>query len=58
MQSQLVPIEENLVDVVWGAERPARPTHPAFALDIKYAGELKSYPVSLYTSPPPKYGRV
>ena len=37
-ESELVPLSLNLVDEVWGKERPARPTNPVFPLDIKYAG--------------------
>ena len=29
----------NLVDIVWGDERPARPANPAKTLDIKFAGK-------------------
>jgi len=29
---------KNLVDPVWGSERPERPTNPIFVLDVKYAG--------------------
>ncbi|TFY78231.1 hypothetical protein EWM64_g5781 [Hericium alpestre] len=31
--------EENLVDKVWGADRPARPTNVVFPLDVKYSGQ-------------------
>jgi Xaa-Pro aminopeptidase len=34
----LVPVSENLVDIVWGSERPARPATEVIPLDIKYAG--------------------
>ncbi|KAK7047847.1 hypothetical protein VNI00_006175 [Paramarasmius palmivorus] len=37
--STLVSISENLVDQVWGSERPGRPTNPIFHLDLKYSGE-------------------
>jgi Xaa-Pro aminopeptidase len=36
--SELVSIDENLVDVVWGKERPAQPCNKVFPLDIKYSG--------------------
>ncbi|EIN09077.1 Creatinase/aminopeptidase [Punctularia strigosozonata HHB-11173 SS5] len=42
VHSELVPLEDNLVDLVWGADRPPRPTNPIFALDVKYAGESHS----------------
>ena len=29
----------NLVDVVWGEERPARPSQPVALLDVQYAGK-------------------
>lgn len=32
-------MNENLVDLVWGAGRPARPTNPIFRLGDEYAGE-------------------
>ena len=35
----LVPIEENLLDQVWGKEQPQRPKEPVFVLEEKYAGE-------------------
>ncbi|KAF8120222.1 peptidase M24, structural domain-containing protein [Boletus edulis] len=37
--SELVPLSQNPVDVVWGSERPQRPKNPIFALDVKYSGE-------------------
>jgi Xaa-Pro aminopeptidase len=36
--SSLVPVKNNLVDQVWGQERPQRPSEPIFVLDEKYAG--------------------
>ncbi|KAJ2801386.1 hypothetical protein H4R20_003693 [Coemansia guatemalensis] len=36
----LVSIEENLVDKVWGSERPAQPKNEVFVQEMKYAGEL------------------
>ncbi|KAG5727471.1 hypothetical protein E4T56_gene12037 [Termitomyces sp. T112] len=36
--STLVPIDKNLVDLVW-SERPARPRNPIIHLDEKYAGQ-------------------
>ncbi|KAH6887859.1 putative Xaa-Pro aminopeptidase P [Coprinopsis sp. MPI-PUGE-AT-0042] len=38
-QSTLVPITTNLVDVVWGSDRPARPHNNVFHLDEKYSGQ-------------------
>ncbi|KAJ2484672.1 hypothetical protein IWW37_006121 [Coemansia sp. RSA 2050] len=35
----LVAIEENLVDIVWGSQRPPRPQDKVFIHDVKYAGE-------------------
>ncbi|KAJ2706348.1 hypothetical protein H4R19_005017, partial [Coemansia spiralis] len=35
----LVAIEDNLVDAVWGAERPPRPENPAVVHPLEYAGE-------------------
>ncbi|KAJ2547340.1 hypothetical protein EV175_005258 [Coemansia sp. RSA 1933] len=35
----LVGIEQNLVDIVWGASRPARPSDQAFVLDMQFTGE-------------------
>ncbi|KZV99641.1 putative aminopeptidase P, cytoplasmic [Exidia glandulosa HHB12029] len=37
-RSTLVPLSKNLVDEVW-TDRPARPTNPVFALDIRYTGK-------------------
>ena len=36
--SELVPLSQNPVDVVWGSDRPSRPKNPVFALDVKYSG--------------------
>ncbi|KAJ2860092.1 hypothetical protein GGI22_002811 [Coemansia erecta] len=35
----LVGIEDNLVDLVWGDSRPARPKNKAFVLDAQFTGE-------------------
>ncbi|KAJ2059950.1 hypothetical protein GGI17_004062 [Coemansia sp. S146] len=35
----LVAIEENLIDIVWGSQRPPRPQDKVFIHDVKYAGE-------------------
>ncbi|KAG8216366.1 peptidase M24, structural domain-containing protein [Butyriboletus roseoflavus] len=37
--SELVPLSQNPVDVVWGSERPQRPKNPVSVLDVKYSGE-------------------
>ncbi|KAI4138023.1 MAG: hypothetical protein L6R39_007003 [Caloplaca ligustica] len=37
--AQLVAIKTNLVDTVWGDERPPRPNEKVDMLDIKYAGK-------------------
>lgn len=37
-ESVLVPTE-NLVDKVWGKERPERPSNTVFPLEEKYAGK-------------------
>lgn len=36
--SSLVGIQQNLVDLVWGKNRPARPSEQVRAHPIKYAG--------------------
>ena len=36
-ESELVPIDQNLVDVVW-KDRPARPQNVVHPLDVKYTG--------------------
>lgn len=33
-------IEENLVDTVWGLEKPVRPMDPVYSLPLEYSGEL------------------
>ncbi|KAI1812853.1 aminopeptidase-like protein [Poronia punctata] len=38
----LEPVAENLVDLVWGSERPPRPNEPVIVLDEKYAGKSVS----------------
>lgn len=35
---RMLPIEKNLVDEVWGADRPAYPDTPITPLDVKYTG--------------------
>ncbi|KAF3913722.1 hypothetical protein AA313_de0205486 [Arthrobotrys entomopaga] len=37
--NDLVGMTENLIDQVWGAERPARPSEPVIILDKKFAGK-------------------
>lgn len=38
--TELKPVEENLVDIVWGDERPAMPREPVKVLDdFKYTGK-------------------
>ncbi|KAH7140541.1 putative Xaa-Pro aminopeptidase P [Dactylonectria macrodidyma] len=37
--AELIPIEENLIDLVWGAERPARPREPVSVQPDTFAGE-------------------
>lgn len=37
--SQLVAVTENLVDIVWGAQRPSRPNEPVNFLPLKYSGK-------------------
>ncbi|ORX69797.1 Creatinase/aminopeptidase [Linderina pennispora] len=38
----LVAIPDNLVDIVWGNDRPARSTNKAFVHDIQYSGEARA----------------
>ncbi|KXN70273.1 Creatinase/aminopeptidase [Conidiobolus coronatus NRRL 28638] len=38
VQSEVVPIEENLIDKVWN-DQPKRTANPVFALGLEYAGE-------------------
>jgi len=37
--SSLVGIQQNLVDLVWGKDRPARPSEKVRVHPIKYAGK-------------------
>jgi Xaa-Pro aminopeptidase len=37
--SSLVSTEENLVDLVWGKDRPPRPCNPVNVLPLKYTGK-------------------
>lgn len=37
--SQLAAVTENLVDIVWAAERPSRPNEPVNFLPLKYSGK-------------------
>lgn len=36
----MVSVSHNLIDVVWGRERPPRPSNPLIVLDTKYSGVL------------------
>lgn len=36
---ELKPISENLVDLVWGSDRPARPNNPVATHPIQFAGK-------------------
>ena len=36
---RLVGVEDNLVDIVWGSERPSRPDNPIVHLDMEFSGE-------------------
>ncbi|KAJ2936840.1 hypothetical protein H1R20_g241, partial [Candolleomyces eurysporus] len=38
-QSELVLLRNNLVDEVWGTDRPPKPHNPVFHLDEKYSGQ-------------------
>lgn len=37
--SSLVGIQQNLVDLVWGKDRPARPSEKVRVHPVKYAGK-------------------
>ncbi|KAL8736824.1 MAG: hypothetical protein Q9181_002288 [Wetmoreana brouardii] len=37
--TSLVGVKRNLVDLVWGDQRPARPNEEVSVLDVKYAGK-------------------
>lgn len=37
--SELVSLQQNPVDIVWGKDRPPHPQNSVFPLDVKYAGE-------------------
>ncbi|KAJ8508751.1 hypothetical protein ONZ45_g8992 [Pleurotus djamor] len=39
LNSELVSLETNIVDTVWGNDRPQRPSNTILHLDVKYAGE-------------------
>ena len=36
---ELVGVNENLVDTIWGEKRPAFPSGKVFVLETKYTGE-------------------
>ncbi|KAK5631877.1 hypothetical protein RRF57_007591 [Xylaria bambusicola] len=36
---ELEAVAENLVDLVWGSDRPSRPSEPVIVLDQKFAGK-------------------
>ncbi|KAI1268617.1 aminopeptidase-like protein [Xylariaceae sp. FL1019] len=36
---ELEAVGENLIDLVWGSEKPARPSEPVIILDDKFAGK-------------------
>ena len=37
--NSLVAVDENLVDLVWGSDRPAKPNQQVMLLDQKFAGK-------------------
>jgi Xaa-Pro aminopeptidase len=37
--ADLKPVSQNLIDLVWGKEKPTRPNEKIRALDVKYAGK-------------------
>lgn len=37
--NSLVAVNDNLVDLVWGSDRPAKPNQPVMLLDHKFAGK-------------------
>ncbi len=37
--SDLVAVTDNLVDIVWGADRPPRPAEPVKVLPVKFSGK-------------------
>lgn len=41
------PLTENLVDIVWGSERPSRSTDPVYELQVQYAGEMTASKLAL-----------
>lgn len=51
--SALVPLERNLVDTVWGNQRPTRTKKKVEVLDMKYAGQYPpdwSFLVEIFVS--------
>ena len=36
---ELVAVSVNMVDVVWGSDRPSPPCNPLLILPLKYSGE-------------------
>ncbi|KII91342.1 hypothetical protein PLICRDRAFT_38090 [Plicaturopsis crispa FD-325 SS-3] len=45
--SKLVSLDANLVDIVWGKDRPAHPKSKVFPLDVKYAGKSSDDKIKL-----------
>lgn len=41
-QSELVSLSNNLVDLVWGSDRPPRSLNPVFPLSMKFTGTVGS----------------
>lgn len=37
-ESQLISLKQNLVDAVWGEQRPSQVKNKMITLDVKYAG--------------------
>jgi Xaa-Pro aminopeptidase len=42
-KGKLVAVKENLVDQIWGSQRPPRPNNPVFVLPHKFTGTLSPY---------------
>lgn len=39
VNSELVPVEKNLIDIAWGNERPLQPHDKVFIHPVEFAGK-------------------
>jgi Xaa-Pro aminopeptidase len=54
-KSTIVPIKENLIDIIWSGDKPPRPANEVFQLEDRYTGENVGSKLSLLRE---RFGKV